>query len=162
MTLPEIKTVAISDHDLAGTVVMACSVGALEETVEEIRALLRCHRHIAGELFQILKAFSDLYLELTDKAAERKWLDARIKAAEREAARLRLPIWFWRRDPDAGVRHMLKARAAWMIEEHYLDDDTFDLLKEYLEHIGEERVTDRQIVGLIESVRGEMCRADTA
>jgi hypothetical protein len=102
----------------------------------ELRDLIQALRRAIDELWQVVKVQGDLLVQLGDKAEERRWLDQRIRRAEREAARLRLPIWFWR-PPEEGVslETALKHRIQWMRTEKYLVDDRFLLVKEYLESI---------------------------
>jgi hypothetical protein len=151
-----LQTIELPDAQLRGAAVLARSVIDAELVADELKALLVGTRKAFLEHWEIIKVLGDFLLEFSEKKSERAWLDRRIKSAEREAARLRVPVWFWRR-PEGTVREALVTRAQWMREEGYLPDDIFDLLKEYLQHIDEDRVTDAQLVTLIERAKGGDC-----
>jgi hypothetical protein len=148
----ELSTKPLEEDDLHGASVLARSVLDAEITAEELKDILVGFRKAFDELWEIVKVQGDLLIELSEKGSERAWLARRIKQAERESARHRLPIWFWRKE-DGMVKSALVTRAAWMHEEGYQEDDIFDLLKEYLQSIDEDRVSDKQLVGVIDFTR---------
>jgi hypothetical protein len=133
---------------------MASCVTQLQLAVEEVKDLVDQANRLLDEQVQILKVYADLYMELTDKTAERSWISERIDRAERERARLRLPIWFWR-PPDHGkkLQAALVVRATQLHEDGYLEDDIFDLLKEYVAHLGLPALPDRQVASIVKFTR---------
>jgi hypothetical protein len=149
----QMREVPIQEQDLRGAVVMGACVTQLMISVEELRQVIVSTNKLLDEQVQILKAFSDLYIELTDETAERKWIRDRIERAERERARLRLPIWFWRPEEGKRLQAALVIRANWLHEEGYLEDDIFDLLQEYVEHLGRARLPDKQIASIVKFTR---------
>lgn len=149
----EIVTSRIEDVGLHGTVVMAASVLHLDTLVQEIQAELSALRRLTLAQTEVLKAFSDLYLELTGESEHRKFLDRSIRKAEREAQRLRLPLWFWRPEPDLELKKQVYRRADFLLHEQRANvDDTFDLLREFVDDCARSEipVTDKQLSGLIE------------
>ena len=154
------RLLPIEEPDLPGAVVMASCVTQLQIAVEEFKSTLSATSRLIDEQFEVLKAFGDLYLELTDESAKRRWLDDRIKRAEREAARLRLPIWFWRPEKDAKLHHRLAHRARWMIEQKYHEDDVWDMLREYVDHIGARQPSDKILNGIISFVEKSLRTQD--
>lgn len=140
-------------HDIVVPVLAAMD---LEQTVRDLRDEVQNIRRSNDCLIEILKAFSDLLLELTDKSAERKFLEHRIMQAEREAARNRLPLWFWRPEEGFSIQQMLKRRAAFLIDEQSTCvDDTWDLLREFVGTVGT-TISDEDLSRVIESVHSPM------
>lgn len=138
--------------DLHQMTVMAVSVLQLEELLTEIQAERSAMQRLVLAYTQVLKAFSDLYLELCGKTEERRFLERSMRRAEREAARLRLPLWFWRPEPGLELKAQLYRRAKYLIEQECSLDDQFDLLREFVDEWArpETPVTDEQISGIIE------------
>jgi len=123
-----------------------------EELLTEIQAERSAMQRLVLAHTQVLKAFSDLYLELCGKTEERRFLERSMRRAEREAARLRLPLWFWRPEPGLELKAQLYRRAKYLIEQECSLDDQFDLLREFVDEWArpETPVTDEQISGIIE------------
>ncbi|MGD9506392.1 MAG: hypothetical protein AB7W37_15900 [Syntrophobacteraceae bacterium] len=137
---------------LEPAVVCADSLLTIRELVEQLAGQLQAQQRIIDAQFQALKAFADLYTELTDETAHRAFLTKQIKRYEREAARLRLPLWFWRPEPRLELKKQLFRRAAFLLHEQGCGlDDCWDLLREYLNDYvrPEADVTDEQLAGVI-------------
>lgn len=135
--LPDrVKTFPLPDTHLNGAAVLVCSLSEAQELVEQLRDLYRVQGQLMEAQLQVLKAFGDLYLELTDRSAERQFLQKSLLRAEREASRLRLPAWFWRIDKDAEIKPQLKHRAAVMLESSVGIDDMWDCLCDVLRYAG--------------------------
>ena len=116
--------------DLKSMTVMAASVLHLDALVGEIQAERQALRRLTSALTEVLKAFSDLYQELTDESGQRKFLDRSIRKAEREAQRLRLPLWFWRPEHGLELRRQIFRRARFLLfDQKACLDDIFDLLR---------------------------------
>lgn len=166
--LSAMKIVPIKQEDLPGTVVMATCVNELQLSLDEFKAALDGINRLIDEQIQILKAFADLYIELTNETANRAWIRDRIEKAERERSRLRVPIWFWRPEEGKRLQAALMMRAVWMHENDYLEDDIFDLLQEYLEHLGHQRLPDSKMASIVRVTRtksapyGSNCDADAS
>jgi hypothetical protein len=144
----------IEDHELRGAVVLASSLLDLQDLVEELREERVAYAKLTDCLVQILKAFNDLYLELTDESEHRKFLSKAILRAERDVARTRLPTWFWRPEPGKSLDEMLTWRAKFLIlRQKALPDDLWDLLKEFTEDYAKNPVSDEQLQGIIRSVQ---------
>lgn len=140
-------------EELRTMTVMAASVLHLDTLVTEIQAERSALRRLTLAQTEILKAFSDLYLELTDESERRKFLARTVMRAEREAARLRLPLWFWRPEPELELKVQLYRRARLLLhEQRVILDDTFDLLREFCDQYArpEIPVTDEQLSRVIE------------
>ncbi|HOI95026.1 MAG TPA: hypothetical protein PK250_10005 [Syntrophobacter fumaroxidans] len=149
-------TKPIEDSELPGVVVMALSVSQLGELVEELRTRLAVQDRVNDCLFRILKGFGDLYLELTDRAADRRHLDRAILKAEREAARLRLPLWFWRPEPGLTLTQQVERRVKLLKEDRKSLDDAWDLCLEFQQDCAHECLPEeayRQIIRAIYGVR---------
>jgi len=143
--------IPISGDQLRGAAVLAKSIIDAELASYELRDLILALRKAIDELWEIVKVQGDLLIELGEKAEERRWLAHRIRQAERESARLRVPIWFWR-PPEAGVsiQEALAHRIQWMRDEGYLVDDRFSLAREYFESIDASgAVSDEEIAQMI-------------
>lgn len=138
--------------------VLAASVLQLEEILTEIQAERAALQRLVLTHTEILKAFSDLYLELCGKNEERRFLDKSIHRAEREAARLRLPLWFWKVDREQGIHHQIWARAKFLVKRKTSIDDTFDLLREFVDEYTrpEKAISDEQIGNIIGRVFRKM------
>lgn len=132
----QLKTTSIDDADLHGTVVMQSSLMDAEQLVDELERLRLAYAKQIGVLSLILKGFSDLFTELTEENERRKWLSRQIAKAEREAARLRLPTWFWRIDAEQNVQAQLQHRARFLQEAKTHADDVWDCLDEALQLSG--------------------------
>ena len=144
---PELPT------DLKSMTVMAASVLHLDTLVQEIQAERLALRRLALAETEVLKAFSDLYLELTDESQRRQFLARTVKRAEREAQRLRLPLWFWRPEPEEKLKVQIYNRVHFLIyEQKACLDDVFDLIREFVDEYAKPEipVTDEQISGVIE------------
>ena len=101
------------------------------DATEELERTIRVLSIVTQSQVGILKAFGDLYLELTEETRRRKFLETTIRMAEREAARLKIPIWFWRPEKGLSTDQQVELRARWLLEEKHGVDDTWDLLVEY-------------------------------
>ena len=101
--------------DLKNMTVMAASVLHLDTLVQEIQAELSALRRLTLAQTEVLKAFSDLYLELTDESGQRKFLSKSVMRAEREAQRLRLPLWYWRPEPELELKVQIFRRARFLM-----------------------------------------------
>jgi hypothetical protein len=128
----------MQDTDLKMAAVAQVTIMDAENLVDELERLRMAYAKQLGALSLILKAFSDLYSELTDKTADRKWLSNQINKAEREANRLQIPAWFWRIDKELPLDDQLYRRSKWLIREkpgiHV--DDLWDSIAEALEYAG--------------------------
>lgn len=144
------------DGDVRTAAVMQCSVFDLEEAVDNLQRGLGLMRGLNQCSLQILKAFGDLYLELTEKSVERRFIEKTIRRVEREAARTRLPLWFWRPEPELDVEAQLARRARFLIEEAGLSvDDQWDLLREYVDDWAKADVSDDCITYTIDRLHVE-------
>ena len=130
----EIKTFPLPDTHLDGAAVLACSLIELEELLSQFRDVQRVYGQLITAQLQVLKAFGDLYMELTDRSADRQFLQKSLLRAEREAARLRLPAWFWRIEKEAELEPQLKHRATVMLESSISIDDIWDCLCDVLRY----------------------------
>jgi hypothetical protein len=140
----------IADTELSGAVVLECSLGDLENTVEELRAELAVLGRIAHVMIETVKAYSDLFIELTDKTANRQFLAKWITRLERDEARLGLPIWFWRPETGLELKRQLYRRACFLLHEKKAQpDDAWELLREYVTDYAKAEVTDEQLKGVI-------------
>jgi hypothetical protein len=142
----------INDSDLRGCVAPTFVMLRMEELVERFESLLRVQAEQGRIFFEIHKAYSDLYLELTDHEEKRKWIDKTIKKAEREAARLKLDLWFWRPEKGLGFHDQLKKRAAHLKMHKYRIDDIWDLLTEFAEDYAKVPVDNITLSQVIEGV----------
>jgi hypothetical protein len=132
-SLDNVKTFSIPDDHLHGSVVLAGSLLYLEQVLDEIRQERQALARLVECQLQILKAFGDLYLEMNELKEHRQWLSKQIAMAERSAARLRLPAWFWRIDPTLDLQSQLTHRAKLMLQESRATlDDTWDVLTDVL------------------------------
>ena len=122
----------MNDEELRGVTREILSAFTHADQAEEWANLLKVQRRQIGYLAQIIKGFSDLYLELTDKTADRQFLERIALRAEREAARTRLPLWFWRPEIGVDFREQMKRRVEYLVEEKYVADDVWDLCAEYV------------------------------
>jgi hypothetical protein len=119
------------NDDLTPATLCTCNRLEFQESVEDLKRMVSTQDKLIDCQFQILKAFSDLYLELTDRAEERKFIQKTLTRLEREAAVLRLPLWFWRPEPEIEFKRQLLRRARYLIAEKVSVDDTWDLMKEF-------------------------------
>jgi hypothetical protein len=113
------------ETDLKLAAVAQITIMDAQNLVDELERLRMAYAKQLGALSLILKAFGDLYSELTDKTSDRKWLSNQIIKAEREADRQRIPAWFWRLDQELPLNDQLYRRARWLLEEKpdiHLDD----------------------------------------
>lgn len=141
----------ISDDELRGAVVLECSLGELHEEIKALRVERQIQRDLNLALVETLKAFGDLFQEWTDESERRKFLYRSVLKAERQAARLRLPTWFWRPEPDKSLDDMLSWRAKFLIHrQKALLDDVWDLLKEFSTDYASQEPTDAQLAKIIE------------
>lgn len=141
-------------HELTGAVLAGLDLPAV---VQELKAEVQSLRNLVDVQIQILKAFGDLYLELTDKTAERRFVEHSILRAEREAARTRVPLWFWRPEPELTLKEQLVRRARFLRDEGYGLDDAWDLIREYLSDWvkSEEEIPDERLSKLLGHVFGK-------
>ena len=138
-------------EDLHGCVVMTCSVLELQELVSELRDQRDAQANLINSQLEVLKAFSDLYLELTDESEQRQFLSKAILKAEREAARLRLPTWFWRPEKDKPLKDLLFWRARFLIHRQQAHlDDVWDLLREFVADYARADISDEELTAIIE------------
>lgn len=105
----------------------------MEELVERLEDDLLIQQRQIKTQFEILKAFSDLYVEMTEETDKRKWLQRIIAKHEREAARIKLDLWFWRPEQSLPIEQQLSKRANYLLSITYSVDDLWDLLTEYLQ-----------------------------
>lgn len=146
--------------DLRTAAVMQLSIFDLQEIAQELQHEVALMRQINQANIQVLKAFSDLYLELTEKTVERSFIEKTIKRVEREAARTRLPLWFWRPEPELDIKKQLARRARFLIDElQYCPDDTWDLLKEYITDYARVEVADESLKRMLEYLYSEKGQA---
>lgn len=139
-------------HELTGAVLAGMD---LPETIKELKAEVQSLRNLVDVQIQILKAFGDLYLELTDKTADRRFLERAILRAERMAARDRIPTWFWRAEEGLDLKAQLVRRAQYLRGEGYGVDDAWDLLREYLSDWAHVEVDDERLSRLVGHIFGE-------
>lgn len=128
----------INTDDLKLAAIAQVTVMDAQVLVDELSRLRQAYAKQLGSLSLIIKAFNDLFLEVTDKNQERKWLSKQIERAEREANRMCMPSWFWRIDRELPVDDQLYRRARWLINEKpgiHLDD-LWDSLSDALVYSG--------------------------
>jgi uncharacterized protein YwgA len=142
----------IKDSELEGCIAPTFVMLRMEELVNRFKDLLQVQAEQGRIFFEIHKAFSDLYLELTDHDEKRKWIEKTIKKAEREAARLKLDLWFWRPEKDLDFQDQLKKRAVYLKTHNYRIDDIWDLLMEFAEDYAKVLVDDLTLSRVIEGV----------
>lgn len=139
----------ILDNDLHGATVLECSLGELQAIVEELKrfwAAASCHQ------LEIMKAFSDLFLELTGETEKRAWLGRRLLVLQRQVAREQLPTYFWRPEADRPLVDMLKWRATFLLHRRrVLLDDCWDLLREFAADYAHAAIDDDELAGIIEA-----------
>lgn len=142
----------VTDNELHGCTVLACSLLQAQEIIEELKALQDQQRRLFDTQICILKAFGDLYAELTDESERRRFLSRAILRAEREAARTLLPLWFWRPEQGLTTESLLKRRARFLIHEHKAHlDDVWDLLVEFGRETSADSISDEQLSDIIEA-----------
>jgi hypothetical protein len=128
-----LPTFPLSDNQILGAAIAQLTVMDMQELVEEFKRHLRASARQIGVFSLALKAFSDLFLEVTEHHEHRKWLARHMLRVEREAARLRLPSWVWRIDSGGNVPEQLAHRARFLREEVKAHpDDIWDTLSEVL------------------------------
>jgi hypothetical protein len=133
----EVKTFPLPDSHLQGAVVAQITIMEAQELVDELGRLSNANAKQIEALNLILKDFSDLLIEATGHRSHLQWLSKQIFQAEREAAKLRLPAWIWRIDPDGDLPAQLGHRAAFLREEIKAHpDDQWDVLSEVLKWAG--------------------------
>ena len=119
-------------EDLRMAAVAQVTIMDARALLDELESIRLAYSKQLDALVLILKGFSDLFLELTDKTHRRKWLSKQIEKAEREANRQRIPAWFWRIDRELPVDDQLYRRARWLVQEkpgiHV--DDVWDCLSD--------------------------------
>lgn len=144
----------IQDDELTGAVVMECSLGELANEIEALRRERQIQKQLNVCLLETLKAFSELYLEFTEESERRQHLYKSLLKAEREAARLRLPTWFWRPEPDKSLEEMLLWRAKYLVDEwRALPDDLWDLLKEFVADYAHQEINDHDLARIIKQAQ---------
>jgi hypothetical protein len=128
----------MQDTDLKMAAIAQVTIMDAQNLVDELERIRMAYAKQLGALSLILKAFGDLYCELTDKTADRKWLSNQINQAEREANRLQIPAWFWRIDKELPLDDQLYRRSKWLLQEkrgiHM--DDLWDCMTDALEYSG--------------------------
>lgn len=141
-------------HEAVGAVLAGLE---LPQVVQELRVEIQSLRRFNDCLVETLKAYSDFYLELTDKTADRRFLERCILKAERMAARDRIPCWFWRPEPELTLKEQLVRRARYLRDEKYGLDDSWDVLQEYLSDWAkpEEEIPDERLSRLVGHIFGE-------
>lgn len=140
--------------DMKDAVNLACFIDILGEQVEELKGLLYAQNRIINAQFGVLKTFADLYTELTDTTSERQFLRKEILKAERQANQERLDLWFWRPEEDITVARQVKRRAIFLLKrKRFSLDDTWDLLREFIDDYAREDVTDDQLQEIIRDAR---------
>ncbi len=115
----------MEQQDLKMAAIAQVTIMDAQNLVDELERLRLAYSKQLGALSLTLKAFSDLYLELTDKTSRRKWLARQIERAEKAAAAQCLPSWFWRLDKDLPIDDQIYRRARFLRKEKpniHLDD----------------------------------------
>lgn len=148
----------MTDEELRETTREILAAFKHSDQAEEWANLLKVQRRQIGYLAQIIKAFSDLYLELTDKTADRQFLEGVALRAEREAARTRLPLWFWRPEIGVDLKEQLRRRVEYLISENYRADDVWDLCVEYTKDWA--RPADEEYSALLQGIIVEVRNAN--
>lgn len=146
----------LSDQDLQGATVLASNVLDAQNLVSELADIRDGQAIHLRTLASVTKIFGELVQELSTEVSHRRHLDASIRRAEREAARLKIPLWFWRAEPGIDLKTQLFRRACCLIHDLSLGpDDTWDLMKEYLTDWAKPDPfpTDDQLVRLIEHAK---------
>lgn len=150
--MPDFSTKPIQEKELIGAAVMASSILKFEVLVEELRDRIAVQDRINASMWQVLKAHADLFTELTDEVNRRKWLQKSILKAEREATRLRLPLWFWRSEPGLTLVEQVTKRAKLLREDRKSIDDAWDLCLEFQQDCVRECLPESEYRQIIRSV----------
>ena len=111
--------------DLKLAAVAQITIMDAQNLVDELEGLRMATARQLESLCMIVKAFGDLYTELTEKTADRKWFAKQILKAERESNRQQIPSWFWRLSKEISLDAQMMTRARWLIKEKpgiHLDD----------------------------------------
>lgn len=137
-------------EDVKLTAALHIAVDDLQHTVDELQDKVQAFGLVADGMISALKAFSDLYLELTEKTSERRFLEKAILRAEREVARTKLPVWFWRHDKNREIKYQIHDRVKHLNENKYSLDDIWTLVKEFCDEFTPETVTQSQLERVIE------------
>jgi hypothetical protein len=141
----------LKEADLKLAAIAQITIMDAQNLVDELERLRCAYAKQIGALSLILKAFSDLYLELTDKKTERQWLNKQIWRAEKEANMQRIPAWFWRIDRELPLDDQLYRRAKWLLREKpgiHLDD-LWDSLTE-VSNYSNLSITETELQSIIE------------
>lgn len=138
--------------DINTTSLMMVTVQDLQRAIEELQGQVQAIGMVAEAMTCSLKAFSDLYIELTSKAHERRFVEKAVLRAERLVARTKLPIWFWRNDPEVSIDTQLKTRIEYLNENKYSIDDMWTLLNEFINEFTTVNVASKRLEALLESV----------
>ena len=139
--------------DLSTTVL---TVGLLqaEELVSDLQRLHDSLSALVHCQLEVLKAYGELHLELAGRTAERRFLAKQIVKAEREAARLKLPLFFWRPEPERTLASQLKWRAGYLIHRvEALPDDLWDILREFATDYAQAEIADADLAQIIKQAR---------
>lgn len=107
----------MNDTDLKLASVAHVTIMDAQNLVDDLDRLRLAYAKQLGVMSLILKGFSDLFTEVTDHQQHRRWLSKQIDRAEREAARQRIPAWFWRIDLEQSLHHQMSHRAKWLLSE---------------------------------------------
>lgn len=138
------------DGDLQTATVMQCSVLDLQVAVVDLQEEVHLMRRINQSCIEALKAFGDLHLELIEWMDDRRSIEKTVLRIEREAARTRLPLWFWRPEEDLGTREQIERRARFLIDDmKYGPDDVWDLLREYLAEYARVDIPEEGLLGML-------------
>jgi hypothetical protein len=144
------------EGDLLTAAVMQCSVGDLQKLVEELRREVSLMRSIMHSSLEVMKCLCERFLELIEAAGERRLIEKTIRRIAREAARTQLPLWFWRPEPELGIEGQLTRRVTFLIDEaKLLEDDQWDLIREYVDDWAKVDVADDFIESILDRLHEE-------
>ncbi len=149
----EMTARALDAADLRPAIVLSHAIFHLEDLVERMEQLIEAQGAIIRGQAQVLKVYHDAAAEILDEQQHRRFVSLEVRKAEREAARTKLPLWFWRPEPELELKVQLYRRAVYLIHEcGYSIDDVWDLLREFLDDYAhpETDVTDEQLAGVID------------
>jgi hypothetical protein len=127
-----IKPFSIPDNEILGAAVPVTLLIELQAQIDELRAERAGFTLLVQHAWKLTAELTAVCAELTNEAAHRQFLLESHRRAEREAERLRLPLWFWRPEAGRDVESLLTIRAAFLAKERKVQlDDTWDLLQEF-------------------------------
>jgi hypothetical protein len=114
----------------------AAILAALMEETDALQRERAAFHQLILQQWKVLGELTAVCAELTTEKAHRDWLYQSHRKAEREAQRLTLPLWFWRRERPGrtpeDIQAMLGIRARFLAGECRVSlDDCWDLLVEF-------------------------------